>query len=148
MGSFIRFDTKGLEFVMTAMFVVIFLEQWLKEKKHYTELIGVGASVLCLVIFGAESFLIPTLLCILCFLALFRKPIEKAGGKSWVAGTAGYYACDFASFMEAEYVAFHRRRYRLLYATGSIYVLIGSFVPLFQETTENGQLFMEKCRKT
>lgn len=82
MGSFIRFDTKGLEFVMTAMFVVIFLEQWLKEKKHYTELIGVGASVLCLVIFGAESFLIPTLLCILCFLTLFRKPIEKAGGKS------------------------------------------------------------------
>ena len=81
LGSFIRFDTKGLEFVMTAMFVVIFLEQWLKEKKHYTELIGVGASVLCLVLFGAESFLIPTLLCILCFLALFRKPIEKAGGK-------------------------------------------------------------------
>jgi len=82
LGSFIRFDTKGLEFVMMAMFVVIFLEQWLKEKKHYTELIGVGASVLCLVLFGAESFLIPTLLCILCFLTLFRKPIEKAGGKS------------------------------------------------------------------
>lgn len=82
LGSFIRFDTKGLEFVMTAMFVVIFLEQWLKEKKHYTELIGVTASVLCLVLFGADSFLIPTLLCILCFLAVFRKPIEKAGGKS------------------------------------------------------------------
>lgn len=81
LGSFIRFDTKGLEFVMTAMFVVIFLEQWLKEKKHYTELIGVGTSVLCLFIFGAESFLIPTLLCILCFLTVFRKPIEKAGGK-------------------------------------------------------------------
>lgn len=76
------------------------------------------------------------------------KRCEIVSGKSWVAGTAGYYACDFASFMEAEYVAFHRRRYRLLYATGSIYVLIGSFVPLFQETTENGQLFIEKCRKT
>ncbi len=82
LGSFIRFDTKGLEFVMTAMFVVIFLEQWLKEKKHYTELIGVGASILCLILFGADSFLIPTMICILCFLTMFRKSIEKAGGKS------------------------------------------------------------------
>lgn len=79
-GSFISFDIKGLEFVMTALFVVIFLEQWLKEKKHYTALIGVLTSAICLIIFGADSFLIPTLLCILCLLTVFRKPIEKAGG--------------------------------------------------------------------
>ena len=65
---------------MTAMFVVIFIEQWLKEKKHYTALIGVFASVLCLIIFGAESFIIPTMAVIFIMLALFRKPIEKAGG--------------------------------------------------------------------
>lgn len=82
LGSFIKFDTEGLDFVMTAMFVVIFLEQWLKEKKHYTALIGVLASAGCLLLFGADSFLIPTMVCILCFLTVFRKPIEKAGGLS------------------------------------------------------------------
>lgn len=82
LGSFITFNTEGLDFVMTAMFVVIFLEQWLKEKKHYTALIGVLASAGCLLSFGADSFLIPTMVCILCFLTVFRKPIEKAGGIS------------------------------------------------------------------
>lgn len=80
LGSFIRFNTEGLDFVMTAIFVVIFLEQWLKEKKHYTALIGLLASTACLIVFGADSFLIPTMVCILCFLTVFRKPIEKAGG--------------------------------------------------------------------
>ncbi|MBO5199974.1 MAG: AzlC family ABC transporter permease [Clostridia bacterium] len=79
LGSFIPFDTAGLEFVMTALFVVIFLEQWLKEKKHYTALIGVLSSAICLLIFGADSFLLPTMACILCALTVFRRPIEKAG---------------------------------------------------------------------
>ncbi len=80
LGSFIPFNTEGLDFVMTAMFVVIFIEQWLKEKKHYTALIGVFASVFCLLIFGADSFIIPTMAVIFAMLAFFRKPIEKAGG--------------------------------------------------------------------
>ncbi len=80
LGSFLTFNTEGLDFVMTAMFIVIFLEQWLKEKKHYTALIGVLVSAVCLIIFGTESFLIPTMVCILCFLTVFRSPIEKAGG--------------------------------------------------------------------
>ena len=80
LGSFISFDTKGLDFVMTAMFVVIFLEQFLKEKSHYTALVGAVASVACLLFFGSDSFLIPSMLCILLLLTAFRKPIEKAGG--------------------------------------------------------------------
>ncbi len=80
LGSFISFDTKGLDFVMTAMFVVIFLDQWLKEKKHYTALIGLAGSAVCLIIFGKDSFLIPSMICILVCLSAFRKPIEKAGG--------------------------------------------------------------------
>lgn len=80
LGSFIKFNTQGLDFVMTAMFVVIFLEQWLKEKKHYTAIIGMAASVLCLLGFGADSFMVPAMLCILFFLTVFRNPIEKAGG--------------------------------------------------------------------
>jgi 4-azaleucine resistance transporter AzlC len=79
-GSFITFDIKGLEFVMTALFVVIFLEQWQKEKKHYTALVGLLSTAACLLLFGADSFLMPTLLCILCLLTVFRRPIEKAGG--------------------------------------------------------------------
>lgn len=79
-GQLITFNTEGLEFVMTAMFVVIFIEQWLKEKRHYTALIGVLASAVCLVVFGADSFMIPTMVCILCFITLFRKPVERAGG--------------------------------------------------------------------
>lgn len=79
LGSVITFNTEGLDFVMTALFTVIFLEQWLKEKKHYTSLIGVIASAVCLLIFGADSFLIPTMVSILCFLTVLRKPIEKGG---------------------------------------------------------------------
>ena len=80
LGSLISFNTKGIDFIMTAMFVVIFLEQWLKEKKHYTALIGLASSVVCLLVFGADSFIIPAMLCILFFLAVFKTPIEKEGG--------------------------------------------------------------------
>lgn len=78
LGGFVKFNTEGLEFVMTAMFVVIFLEQWRKEKRHYSSYIGLFVSVVCLLLFGAKAFLIPTMICILCFLTFFRKPIEKA----------------------------------------------------------------------
>ena len=76
-GSLLTFNTEGLDFVMTAMFVVIFLEQWKKEKKHYTAFIGLGSALLCLVIFGPDSFMLPTMACILVLLTLFKKPFEK-----------------------------------------------------------------------
>lgn len=79
-GSLLTFNTEGLDFVMTAMFVAIFMTQWEKEKKHYTALIGLGSAALCLVLFGPDRFMIPTMLCILALLTLLRKPIEKAGG--------------------------------------------------------------------
>jgi len=75
-GSLLTFDTTGISFVMTAMFIVIFLEQWLKEKRHISAYIGIGLSVLCLNIFGADSFLLPTMILIVAALALFRRPIE------------------------------------------------------------------------
>ena len=76
-GSLLKIDTSGISFVMTAMFVVIFLEQWLKEKEHSSSLIGLAVSVLCLVIFGPDSFMIPTMIVIVGLLALLRKPLEK-----------------------------------------------------------------------
>ena len=79
-GSLLQFNTEGLDFVMTAMFVVIFMEQWMKERKHYTALIGLGSTLTCRLLFGADSFMIPTMGCILALLALLRGPIERAGG--------------------------------------------------------------------
>ena len=78
-GSFIKFNTEGLEFVMTALFVVIFLEQWLKEKNHTGAIVGVLLSVLSLVLFGRDAFIIPAMLGILGVMTLLRKPMEKGG---------------------------------------------------------------------
>lgn len=78
-GSFIHFNTEGIEFVMTALFVVIFLEQWLKEKNHVNAIAGLVLSVLCLVLFGRDNFIIPSMLGILGVLTLLRKPLEKKG---------------------------------------------------------------------
>ena len=75
-------NTEGLDFVLTAMFVVIFLEQLLKERKHYTAIIGLAASLGCLIFFGADGFLIPSMCVILLLLVGLRKPLEKAGGWS------------------------------------------------------------------
>ncbi len=79
-GSFLTFNTEGLDFVMTAMFVVIFLEQWMKEKRHDTAYIGLAASFVCLMLFGADSFLVPSMVCIVVGLTFMRKRIERAGG--------------------------------------------------------------------
>lgn len=79
-GSFITFNTEGLDFVMTAMFVVIFLEQWLKEERHESSILGIGLSILSLIAFGADGFLIPAMLSILAILTLLRKPLEKTKG--------------------------------------------------------------------
>ena len=76
-GSLLSFDTTGLDFVMTAMFVVIFLEQWGKEKTHLPSLIGLGASAACLALCGADSFLLPAMGCILALLTVFKTPIDR-----------------------------------------------------------------------
>ena len=76
-GSLIQFDTEGLDFVMTAMFVVIFLEQWLKDKTHTPALLGLGLSLLSLLLFKADGFLIPAMASILAVLMLLRSPLER-----------------------------------------------------------------------
>lgn len=79
-GSLIHFNTEGLDFVMTAMFVVIFMEQWLKEKRHTSALLGVGLSLLCLLVFGPGNFIIPAMLAILAALTGLRGRLEEGGG--------------------------------------------------------------------
>ena len=81
LGNLITFDTKGLDFVMTAMFIVIFLEQWLKEKRHFSEWAGLASSAACLLIFGKDNFMIPAMICILLLLTAFRKPVGRKAGE-------------------------------------------------------------------
>lgn len=73
LGAIIPFSTEGIDFALTALFITVFVEQWLSEKKHSPALIGVGASVVCLLIFGADSFLIPAMIIITLMLVITRK---------------------------------------------------------------------------
>ncbi len=89
-GSLINFNTAGIEFSMTALFVVVFVEQWKSTSNHLSALIGVAASVFCLVIFGAESFLIPSMIAITVILTLCRRILDKAeAGKKTIEKDGG-----------------------------------------------------------
>lgn len=81
LGGVMAFDTNGIEFVMTAMFVVIFLEQWLKEKNHIPPILGLVISVVCLILFGADKFIIPSMAAMLIILTLLRKVLDKGDVK-------------------------------------------------------------------
>lgn len=79
-GAMIKFSTEGIEFVMTSMFVVIFIEQWKKDKNHISAFIGLGVSLICLLIFGADNFIIPSMAGIFAVLTFSKKQLEiKAG---------------------------------------------------------------------
>ena len=80
-GSLISFNTTGIDFALTALFITVFVEQWLSTKKHFSALSGVGASVLCLLIFGKDSFLIPTMLVIALLLCLYKEKKKEKEGK-------------------------------------------------------------------
>lgn len=77
-GSLVDFNSEGIDFVLTALFVTIFIEQWLGTKKHIPALIGVFASVISIIIFSSENFLIPAMLIIALLLCLYK---EKDGIK-------------------------------------------------------------------
>ena len=79
-GAMIPFNTEGLDFVMTAMFVVIFLEQWLGSRNHTSALCGLGVSVLCLILFGPDRFMIPAMVMILGCLLLLRGRLQPKQG--------------------------------------------------------------------
>lgn len=80
-GSLIKFNTEGLDFVMTAMFVVIFMEQWFKDKNHINAFIGLGISLISLIAFGADKFILPAMAGILIMLTILKKPLEKGETK-------------------------------------------------------------------
>ena len=77
LGSVIPFNTEGIDFALTALFITVFVEQWLSQEKHSPSIIGVGASVICLLIFGRDNFLIPAMAVITALLILIRKKEVK-----------------------------------------------------------------------
>lgn len=77
MGNIIPFNTQGLDFVMTALFIVLFLEQWFKEKNHASALIGIVVSVAALILLGGSAFIIPAMIVILALLILLRSRLDQ-----------------------------------------------------------------------
>ena len=76
-GTLVPFDATGIDFAMTALFIVIFVEQWESTKEHSPALLGVGISVVCLVLFGAYHFIIFSMIGILCSLLLLYKKMLR-----------------------------------------------------------------------
>ena len=79
-GMLLTFDSTGIDFAMTALFATVFLQQWIDSKCHIPAVLGLGATLLCRLIFGREIFLIPAMLIILGVLLVMRKKIEAAEG--------------------------------------------------------------------
>lgn len=78
LGTVLPFDTTGIDFSLTALFLTVFIEQWLSTKDHAAALIGAAVSAACLLIFGADSFLLPAMAVILLALAALRA-VRKEG---------------------------------------------------------------------
>ncbi len=75
-GSLVKFNSEGIDFALTALFLTVFLEQWLTAESHAPAIIGVVVSAVCLVIFGGDNFLIPSMLVIALLLCFYKG--EKA----------------------------------------------------------------------
>ncbi len=78
-GPLFTFDLHGLDFVLTAMFTAIFADNWLREDSHVSSLSGLVVCGLSLVVFGADRFIIPSMVVMLLFLTLMRGRLEKGG---------------------------------------------------------------------
>ena len=78
LGQIVPFDLTGLDFCMTALFLIIFIDQWEKAEKHTPALTGLGIGVICLLIFGENRFMLPALLMVSALLLLFQRKEKLA----------------------------------------------------------------------
>lgn len=72
-GQFIPINYEGIEFVLTALFVTMFVDRWLTNKDHFPAMVGVCATFVSLLLFGSEFFLIPAMVLIALLLTLSPK---------------------------------------------------------------------------
>lgn len=76
-GQLVSFNSTGIDFSMTALFIVIFLDQWLSSRRHFPALAGVAITLACLLIFGSEQFLIPAMAGVAVVLLALRGPLFR-----------------------------------------------------------------------
>ena len=76
-GTVLPINSEGIDFAMTALFVVIFVEQWMDKKNRIPEMIGVAVAIVALIIFDASSFVLPAMLAIVALLFVGRKKLDK-----------------------------------------------------------------------
>lgn len=79
-GAVLSFHLRGLDFVLTAMFTAIFADGWVREKSHLSSVSGLTLCSLCLLVFGADYFILPSMAAILLFLLLIQKRMERHDG--------------------------------------------------------------------
>ena len=77
LGSYIKFSTKGIDFVLTALFVVIFLNQWDETSNHLPAIAGLLSAAVCLFLFGSGKFMIPAMIVIILVLTLLKTHTES-----------------------------------------------------------------------
>lgn len=78
-GSLIPMNFEGIDFALTALFVTIFVEQWLSSKDHFPAIVGVASAAACLLLFGPDTFLIPTMILITAIFVLIHR--QQGGAK-------------------------------------------------------------------
>ncbi|MCR5795211.1 MAG: AzlC family ABC transporter permease [Solobacterium sp.] len=81
-GSVLPFDSTGIDFAMTALFLTVFIQQWIDSECHIPAVLGLTATLVCRILFGHDLFLIPAMLIIVTTLIVMRKKIETAGGEA------------------------------------------------------------------
>ena len=81
LGYVIHFNTTGIAFVMTALFVVMFLNQWEEKQHRLSSLTGLGCSAFCLLLLGSDNFILPAMVLIVFCFTISRKWFERRGEK-------------------------------------------------------------------
>lgn len=76
-GSFLHYDTTGIDFAMTALFIVIMVEQWESTSNHLPVITGLVISIINLILFGSKNFIIPSMIVIFLILVLFPKKFSS-----------------------------------------------------------------------
>lgn len=77
LGSMFRFNTKGIDFVLTALFVVILIDQWRSVKNHIPAIIGLVSAIVSRLLFGPDYFIIPSMALIIISITVMKKPLER-----------------------------------------------------------------------
>jgi 4-azaleucine resistance transporter AzlC len=76
-GTLLPINSEGIDFAMTALFVVIFVEQWMEKKNRIPEMIGSAVAIISLIVFGANHFVLPAMLAIVALLFVGRKKLDQ-----------------------------------------------------------------------